>query len=63
MVRGDKEVSIVLKHEIKRQAKAAAALEGKTLRAWIPEALGEKLARRRTRYRRVRRVVAATPLG
>lgn len=44
----DPEVSIVLTEEIRRQAKAAAALEGKTLRAWIAEALQEKLERSKT---------------
>jgi predicted HicB family RNase H-like nuclease len=43
----EKEVVVVLPVMLQRQAKAAA-LEGVTLRAWIAEALEEKLERSRS---------------
>jgi predicted HicB family RNase H-like nuclease len=44
----EKEVVVVLPVMIHRRAKADAAIKGVTLRAWIAEALEEKLERSKT---------------
>jgi predicted HicB family RNase H-like nuclease len=37
-----------LPEQLRRQVKAAAALEGKAMRVWVTEALEEKLERSKT---------------
>ena len=48
-----------LDNELHRRAKAAAALEGRSMKAWVEEAIAEKLARPTTRPARRRRASSA----